>query len=60
MRARYDQAQVDEDKISSVQYLKFAVGGGTPVALGCDLPELAEEVPLSDEQQAALLADLRS
>jgi hypothetical protein len=60
VRARYDKAQVDEDKISSVQYLKFAVGGGTPVALGSDLPELAEEVQLSDEQQAALLADLRS
>jgi hypothetical protein len=30
------------------------------VALGCDLPELTVEVALTEEQQAALLADLRS
>jgi Protein of unknown function (DUF3501) len=60
VRPRYDRAQVDEEKISAVQYLKFAVGSGTPVALGCDLPELTVEAALTAEQQAALLADLRS
>jgi hypothetical protein len=60
VRPRYDPAQVAEEKISSVQYLKFAAGAGSPVALGCDLPELTVEVALTEEQQAALLADLRS
>jgi hypothetical protein len=63
VRARFDPAQVGEDKISSVQYLKFPVGSGgnrRPVAVGCDLPALAGEAALDDEQQAALLADLQS
>ena len=59
VRPRYDRAQVAEEKISSVQYLKFAAGTGTPGALGCDLPELTVEAALTEEQQAALLADLR-
>jgi hypothetical protein len=59
-RARFDQSQVAEDKISSVQYLKFTVGAALPVALGCDLPELRVEAVLSDEQRAALAEDLRS
>lgn len=59
VRARYDKAQVDDDKISSVQYLKFPVGDRRPVALGCDLPELTAEANLTGEQQAALLQDLR-
>jgi hypothetical protein len=59
VRPRYDRGQVAEDKISSVQYLKFAVGDGRPVALGSDLPELIVEAALTEEQQAALLADLR-
>jgi hypothetical protein len=57
--ARYDESQIGEEKISSVQYLKFAVGDKVPVALGCDHPALTAEQALSDEQRAALLADLR-
>ncbi len=60
IRPRYDRAQMDEEKISAVQYLKFAVGAGrTPVALGCDLPGLEGETVLGEEQRAALLADLK-
>jgi hypothetical protein len=59
VRARYDRAQVEEDRISSVQYLKFAVGGGrAPVAVGCDLPGIEVETVLTEEQQTALRADL--
>lgn len=58
--ARHDPAQVGEEKISSVQYLKFAVGDRRPVAVGCDLPGANAETALTEEQQAALLADLRS
>jgi hypothetical protein len=57
--ATYEAAQVGDEKISSVQYLKFRVGGAAPVALGCDLPGLTVEARLSDEQRAALAADLR-
>ena len=38
--ARFDPRQVGEERLSSVQYLKFDVGGRVPVALGRDLPEL--------------------
>jgi hypothetical protein len=64
VRARYDRNQVEDDRISSVQYLKFAVGAAgaasarLPVAVGCDLPEMTAETPLTREQQAALKADL--
>ncbi len=60
VRPTYDRRQVGEDRLSSVQYLKFPVGGATPVAIGCDLPALAGEVALSDEQRRALEADLRA
>jgi hypothetical protein len=58
VRARYDRAQVEEDRISSVQYLKFAVGSRVPVAVGCDLPGIGLETVLSEEQRTALSADL--
>jgi hypothetical protein len=56
--ATYDHAQVGDDKISSVQYLKFNVGARVPVALGSDHPALILETPLTDAQKAALTADL--
>ena len=59
VRPRYDRAQVDDEKISSVQYLKFEVGDRQPAALGCDLPQLTAEAPLTPAQQAALSSDLR-
>ncbi len=57
-RARWDQAQVGESRLSSVQYLKFTVGGRPPVAIGCDHPALTIEAPLSDAQRETLGLDL--
>jgi hypothetical protein len=58
VRASYDRAQVGEDRLSSVQYLKFKIPSGEPLALGADHPSLRAETPLSDEQRAALIEDL--
>jgi hypothetical protein len=57
-RATYDESQIGEDRLSSVQYLKFKVTSGEPVAIGADHPELTVETRLTDEQRAALTADL--
>ncbi len=60
VRAKYDPRQIGTDRLSSVQYLRFDVGGAVPVAVGSDLPALTAETALSDEQRDALGADLRS
>ena len=56
----WDPRQVDPDRVSSLQYLKWDVGGQTPVALGCDHsdPALHGRIELSDEVRAALSQDL--
>ena len=58
--ARFDERQVGETRVSSVQYLKFEVGERAPVAIGCDHPdpELRHETALTQEQRAALQHDL--
>jgi hypothetical protein len=43
-----------------VQFLHFATGGATPVAIGVDLPTLQLEENLTADQQAALAEDLAS
>jgi Protein of unknown function (DUF3501) len=60
VRARFDERQVGEGRVSSVQYLKFPVGGRVPVAIGSDSddPDVGGETTLSPAQQAALVADL--
>jgi hypothetical protein len=60
VRARFDERQVGDTRLSSVQYLKFPVGGRTPVAIGCDLddPDIGGETELSSAQRAALASDL--
>lgn len=58
--ARFDPRQINEQKLSSVQFLIFACGGQVPVAAGTDFPPLAGETPLTDEQREALAADLRT
>ncbi len=58
VRPLFDGAQRGEDRISSVQYLKFSVESDVPVALGIDLPGLETETVLSDDQRAALAEDL--
>lgn len=58
--ATYDVRQVGEDRVSSVQFLHFPVGGTVPVAIVVDHPELTARTELSDAQRAALTADLAS
>jgi hypothetical protein len=60
VRATWDERQIDPERLSSVQYLKFDVGGETPLALGSDHtdPALCQRSPLSDDIRAALAADL--
>lgn len=58
VRPRVDERQRDDERISSVHYLKFAVGREAPVAAGCDLPGLVVEARLTDEQRRALAGDL--
>jgi hypothetical protein len=60
VRPRYDERQVGDDRLSSVQYLKFDVHGQVPVAAGADLPALTVAVRLDPEQREALAQDLRS
>ena len=59
-RAVWDQAQVGDSRLSSVQYLKFVVGSGLPVAIGADHPDLQLETVLSEAQRETLRLDLRS
>ncbi|MCX4247243.1 DUF3501 family protein [Paraliomyxa miuraensis] len=56
--ATFDSRQVGDERLSSVQYLKFAVGSEAPVALGVELPGLEVHHALTDEQRAALQRDL--
>ena len=58
VRASYDERQVGDDRLSSVQYLKFGVGREAPVAIGSDLPGLEVETALTEAQRAALQDDL--
>ena len=53
-----DERQVGEDRLSSVQYLRFDVKGQAPVALLSTLPQLELRTELSEGQRAALGADL--
>ncbi|MCY2961904.1 MAG: DUF3501 family protein [Planctomycetota bacterium] len=57
-RARVDERQRGRGRLSSVQYLKFDVGGGLPIAVGCDLPGASAETALQPGQRAALSHDL--
>jgi hypothetical protein len=56
--ARFDERQVDERKLSSVQFLKLACGKEPPVAIGVDLPALTAETALTADERAALAEDL--
>jgi hypothetical protein len=60
VRAQWDKAQVGDTRLSSVQYVKFAVGEHRLVAIGCDHPELTARAELTAEQRETLMADLRS
>ena len=60
VRPTYDERQVGEQRVSSVQYLKFAVGKTSPVSVGCDHadPDLRHETELTEDQRGALQKDL--
>jgi hypothetical protein len=60
VRARFDERQIGDDRLSSVQYLRFDVKGRQPIAVGCDLPALTAETTLDGEQREALRQDLAS
>ena len=58
-RATFDDRQVGDDRLSSVQYLKFFLAEDHPIAVGVDAIDLTAETALTPEQQQALLDDLR-
>ncbi|RMG07150.1 MAG: DUF3501 family protein [Acidobacteria bacterium] len=57
--AKIDERQKDNNKISSVQFLKFACGGKVPIAVGCDFDGYKAETNLTPEQRKALEEDLK-
>ena len=58
--ATFDERQRGDDRVSSVQYMKFNTSGRVPVAVGVDLPTLQSETELSAEQRRSLEEDLSS
>lgn len=53
-----DERQNEDEKISSVQFLKFDCAGLTPTAIGCEHSALQIEVSLNKSQKEALANDL--
>lgn len=60
VRAVYDPRQVGDDRLSSVQYLKFPTRGQVPVAVGFDAQALTTEGEVPANVRAALAEDLRA
>ena len=58
--AQFDERQRGDERLSSVQYLKFDTRGKVPVATGVDITELKVETVLTTEQRQALTEDLSS
>ena len=56
---RWDDRQIGESRLSSVQYLRFDTKGKVPVALGCrfDDPRLFGETSFSEETLKAFESD---
>jgi hypothetical protein len=57
-RPIWDSRQVGDTRLSSVQYLSFALGPEAPVAIGIEMPGIEAETELSDAQRGALREDL--
>ncbi len=57
--ATFDERQIGDDRLSSVQFLKFKTLGECPVAIGSDLGAHVLEAALSADQRAVLAEDLR-
>ena len=58
IRASFDERQIGDSRLSSVQYIKFNTGGKTPVAIGSALPQFNAETVLTADQKKALTEDL--
>ena len=56
--ATFDERQIGEGRLSSVQYIKFNTKGKVPAAIGSDNPLFIEETSLTFEQKQALSDDL--
>ncbi|HXF39989.1 MAG TPA: DUF3501 family protein [Blastocatellia bacterium] len=56
--ATFDERQRGDDRVSSVQYMKFNTAGRVPVAVGVDLPTLQAQTELAVEQRRSLEEDL--
>lgn len=58
--AQVDEDQFNEEKASSVQFLRFKVDGRAPKGLKVDHPGYSARVDFTEAQKAALAADLAS
>ncbi len=56
--AQFDKAQVGDDRLSSVQYLRFTMNGNAPVNIGVEHEELTIEAPLTSEQRESLAKEI--
>jgi hypothetical protein len=57
-RPTWDPRQVGDTRLSSVQYLSFALGPEAPVAIGIEMAGIEAETELSEAQRGALRDDL--
>ena len=60
VRPSFDPAQVGQERLSSVQYLRFDTGGRVPVAIGSEFDAHPGRAELSAQTRAALAGDLES
>ena len=58
VKADFDHRQIGENRLSSVQYIKFNTEGKIPVAIGSDHKLFTAENLLSEDQKNALKDDL--
>jgi hypothetical protein len=58
--AAFDPTQRGVDRLSSVQYVKFSLGGQVPAAFGVDHPGMRAETMLTEDQRAAIREDLEA
>ena len=58
IKADFDERQIGDARLSSVQYIKFNTDGKVPAAIGSDLPLLETETFFTTDQKAALAEDL--
>ena len=57
--AKFDERQIGDSRLSSVQYIKFNTEGKIPIAIGSDFSLFKAETILSINQKKALQDDLK-